>query len=566
MINAHRAKLLQNITKKETKLTPQQQRESGTDAKVEPRRGSASRVPTPSAMPVCCVGIGSLGSLKDARKEATSALKKMQEFEKKRHDQHKKLRDLLSKHISTVSSLFEVMDVDRNGMISLSEFRDCMATLGDGFRFPTRIYDELFAEFDSDGSGEISYKEYFSYVLRDSLRRKATSFRDFFTQADASGDGTIDKHEFRRAVVALHGSGSGNNTNHEMELLAHSNEIDDVFDAMDVDGSGTLTLHELYKNLRCGVGMGKFMRRRKSGADSPDTVVKRTKSSSRLRGALSKQYLMSPWNATNAAFFENSLDHQPTYVERTAVARAAYDLVVDERFDKHLNSGARLQLANEGARYLPLEQLHSTAKYETHSPAFLRQLHSSYRSSQPYRSSRLEPSTASPSSRKPLSPSGDSPPRPFSTLSPHPLSGSPTPGTFGNLPPNAVLHPIAALPLAPSPPRHPLPPLYSLPFTHGASGAPLVSLSGSPPSSPMLPRGLSSPGSFMWPERSFAHLQPLPSFSPVAPIAPPSPWRQPLALHSPKQTMVRFYDSHTMDKFYEHPPHAPGTAERPAMT
>jgi hypothetical protein len=31
--------------------------------------------------------------------------------------------------------------------------------------------------------------------------------------------------------------------------------------------------------------------------------------------------------------------------------------------------------------------------------------------------------------------------------------------------------------------------------------------------------------------------------------------------------MVRFYDSQTMDKFYDvHPPHAPGTAERPAMT
>ena len=41
-------------------------------------------------MPVCCVGLGSLGSLRDARKDAEAALKKMQAQEKIRFEQHKK--------------------------------------------------------------------------------------------------------------------------------------------------------------------------------------------------------------------------------------------------------------------------------------------------------------------------------------------------------------------------------------------------------------------------------------------------------------------------------------------
>lgn len=169
-----------------------------------------------------CSGGGSFGSLRDARNDAHGAVEKMQAQERLRRAQHTKLRDLLSTRIKTASSLFELMDKDKNGMISREEFRDAVATLaGDECGFPPHVYDELFAEFDADGSGEISYKEWFQYVLRDSIRRKATLFRDFFMRSDLTGDGTIDKQEWRRAVTELHGGNQG----HDMEMLAHSNEV-----------------------------------------------------------------------------------------------------------------------------------------------------------------------------------------------------------------------------------------------------------------------------------------------------------------------------------------------------
>ena len=46
---------------------------------------------------------------------------------------------------------------DHNGRISRSEFRNCMEVLG--FLFPMQIYDELFAEFDVDGSGALDKAE-----------------------------------------------------------------------------------------------------------------------------------------------------------------------------------------------------------------------------------------------------------------------------------------------------------------------------------------------------------------------------------------------------------------------
>ena len=231
------------------------------------------------------------GSVRGARRDAETALKTMVAEEKVRYAQHKRLRELLSKRVSTVCSLFELMDKDHNGLVSRDEFIEAMTMLGlqdDGFIVPHHVYDELFAEFDADGSGEISYKEYFAYVLRDAIRRKANLFRDFFIRSDTSGDGQIDKLEFRKAVMHLHGDHG-----HQMEIAAHIGEIDEMFDDMDVNRSGTLTLHELHRQLRCSVGMGKFVRR---GQGLDGAVVRRKETNSKLRGSLQDQFLLHNQN------------------------------------------------------------------------------------------------------------------------------------------------------------------------------------------------------------------------------------------------------------------------------
>lgn len=294
-------------------------------------------------MPTCAPT--SNGSVAAARRKADEAMKAIVEQEKIRYAQHKKLRDLLSKKIGTVCSFFEVIDKDHNGQVSRSEFHEGMEALGlqdPGFNMPPHIYDELFDEFDMDGSGEISYKEYFQYVLRDSIRRKANLFRDFFIRSDVSGDGQIDKAEFRAAVMLLHGQHG-----HEMEIAAHVADVDEVFDDMDVNGSGSLTLNELHRQLRCSVGMGKFVRAK---AKRDGSVVQRKASNAKLRGSLRDQFL---FHNPNKAYFGHSLEHVEKYVERTAVAQAAYSLAVDTRLDKHLDSGDRVSLGRAAASRVP---------------------------------------------------------------------------------------------------------------------------------------------------------------------------------------------------------------------
>lgn len=430
-------------------------------------------------MPVCCAGLGSLGSLRDARRDAGQALAQMQQSEKLHYAEHKDLRELLSARIGTAASMFELMDTNGNGSISRDEFHAAMTTLAGDRMFPSALYDELFSEFDVDDSGEISYKEYFQYVLRDSIRRKATLFRDFFMKADTSGDCLIDRNEFRRAVALLHGNSKG----HEMDILAHSNEIDEIFDDMDRDKSGTLTLQELHKHLRCGVGMGKFVRPR----GKLDTMVLRTKSSSRLRGSLADRYLMSPHNGVNAAYFDRPMDHHPKYVARTAVAKAAYELVVDDRFDQHLDSGARISLPRGGAKPL----------------------------SPPLGPRHLHPATSASSLQAfdgKLSPLQ----RPFAAL--HRPDHFPPPPSA----PARVSSPLQRIPLSKSGNSSLASPLRS--------PSPLFSRADSPPS-PLSPRN-----------HSFALLQalpisPVPLTSPMAATRPlPAPWQQ--APPSPSHRIV----------------------------
>ena len=62
----------------------------------------------------------------------------------------------------------------------------------------------------------------------------------------------------------------------------------------------------------------------------------------------------------NKAYFVHSLEHVEKYVERTAVAQAAYSLAVDTRLDKHLDSGDRVSLGRAAVCRVPGLYLHSS--------------------------------------------------------------------------------------------------------------------------------------------------------------------------------------------------------------
>ena len=73
--------------------------------------------------------------------------------------------------------------------------------------------------------------------LRDLLSAHAVRVVDLFREWDDDNTGSVDKTEFRRGMT-------------ELGLEVPVAEVDKLFEAMDPDGSGSLTLAELNKQLR----------------------------------------------------------------------------------------------------------------------------------------------------------------------------------------------------------------------------------------------------------------------------------------------------------------------------
>ena len=146
------------------------------------------------------------------------------------------VREALTSNMAMSTLFFTASDTSENGQIDREEFRVAVSGLVGGV--PDQICDELFDEFDLDGSGEISVVEYISYALRDALRRNASTATHFIKRWDVDGSGEIEKWEFRRAVVAMG------------LVVPDVMLIDQVFDVMDVNRSGTLSLEEIGFQLR----------------------------------------------------------------------------------------------------------------------------------------------------------------------------------------------------------------------------------------------------------------------------------------------------------------------------
>lgn len=94
-------------------------------------------------------------------------------------------------------------------------------------------------EIDLDGSGAITYEEWLAITLRDVLAQSSSRVLDAFLQWDEDHSGTVDRNEFCNAVSRL-------------GFDAPRCIVEEVFDEMDTDGSGSLTFDELYKQLRQG--------------------------------------------------------------------------------------------------------------------------------------------------------------------------------------------------------------------------------------------------------------------------------------------------------------------------
>ena len=186
------------------------------------------------------------------------------------------LRDALSRSSQRVMDLFKTWDEDGSGQVDKKEFRIAIKAMGFDFFANDAEIDMVFTDFDTDKSGEISYKELNEALRKIKLPHKALRsnppkprgsalaakfkfkpdrtktvqqqltgvlssnalhVKELIMYWDDDGNGLIDKKEFRRAIAAL-------------GIEAARKEVDATFDTLDEDKSGSIDYRELTMALR----------------------------------------------------------------------------------------------------------------------------------------------------------------------------------------------------------------------------------------------------------------------------------------------------------------------------
>mmetsp|Transcript_11844 Transcript_11844/g.19438 ORF Transcript_11844/g.19438 Transcript_11844/m.19438 type:complete len:506 (-) Transcript_11844:135-1652(-) len=128
--------------------------------------------------------------------------------------------------VASMRSVFESLDVNGDGSLSLEELRNGMQAVG---LAPEDI--EAFMALDSDGSGEVDWTEFLAAAVDLQTTRKKEIIANAFRKFDIDGDGEITKAELSKVLAG------------EAEGISEK-KIQELMDEADLDGNGTISLEE----------------------------------------------------------------------------------------------------------------------------------------------------------------------------------------------------------------------------------------------------------------------------------------------------------------------------------
>eukprot|EP00928_Gymnodinium_smaydae_P034245 TRINITY_DN2431_c0_g2_i1.p1 TRINITY_DN2431_c0_g2~~TRINITY_DN2431_c0_g2_i1.p1 ORF type:complete len:219 (+),score=67.53 TRINITY_DN2431_c0_g2_i1:66-722(+) len=179
-----------------------------------------------------------------------------------------KFKDLIKKKFKNPGDAFKGLDRDDDKGVTKKEFVEAMDNISQSWEKIDRAFMKrdgavIFDELDLSGDGNVTFKEFKERLLHkiggsddkkkdDPLEKLKTvlkkSFKDpkeAFSALDKDGDTSLSREEFKTMLLS---SGTKCKWNNDITSFMEEN-VNMIFDAMDGNEDGTVTLKEFKKKL-----------------------------------------------------------------------------------------------------------------------------------------------------------------------------------------------------------------------------------------------------------------------------------------------------------------------------
>ena len=131
---------------------------------------------------------------------------------------------LSEQDIKKIKEVFQSIDVDNDGKLSLEEMKKAIALNDIKFDFN----EEVFKSIDTDNSGNIEYTEFISASIEKNVYLNEEKLKDAFKLFDADNSGKISRAEIEKVL----------------HMDKHSKEIDSIMDKHDKNKDGEIDFEE----------------------------------------------------------------------------------------------------------------------------------------------------------------------------------------------------------------------------------------------------------------------------------------------------------------------------------
>lgn len=132
--------------------------------------------------------------------------------------------------IEGLKELFQSLDADRSGFITVQEMRDGLRKKGS--TIPAEDLEAVMASADIDGDGKIDYKEFLAATIHQSKMAQEENLYKAFKHFDSDGSGYITRDELAEGLKS-HGTPA--------EVVSH---IDQILNEVDKDKDGRIDYEE----------------------------------------------------------------------------------------------------------------------------------------------------------------------------------------------------------------------------------------------------------------------------------------------------------------------------------